>query len=87
MSRACALAVLGMAGSFAAQADNLVDLYQAARGYDATYLAAKSQFDALQFKADQARSLQRPSVNMQATNNPAAAPFISRKPREGWSLS
>ena len=67
LARACALAVLGMAGSFAAQADNLVDLYQAARGYDATYLAAKSQFDALQFKADQARSLQRPSVNMQAT--------------------
>jgi outer membrane protein len=56
-----------MAGSFAAQAENLIDLYQAARGYDAAYLAAKSQFDAAQFKADQARSLQRPSVNLQAT--------------------
>jgi outer membrane protein len=67
LARACALAVLGMAGSFAAQADNLIELYQAARGYDAAYLAAKSQFDAAQFKADQARSLQRPSVNLQAT--------------------
>jgi len=67
LARACALAVLGMAGSFAAQAENLIDLYQAARGYDAAYLAAKSQFDAAQFKADQARSLQRPSVNLQAT--------------------
>ena len=66
LARACALAVLGMAGSFAAQAENLIDLYQAARGYDAAYLAAKSQFDAAQFKADQARSLQRPSVNLQA---------------------
>ena len=67
LARACALAVLGTAGSFAAQAENLIDLYQAARGYDAAYLAAKSQFDAAQFKADQARSLQRPSVNLQAT--------------------
>ena len=40
LARACALAVLGMAGSFAAQAENLIDLYQAARGYDAAYLAA-----------------------------------------------
>lgn len=67
LARACALAVLGMAGSLSAQAENLLDLYQAARGYDAAYLAAKSQFDAAQFKADQARSLQRPSVNLQAS--------------------
>ena len=67
LARACALAVLGMVGSLSAQAENLIDLYQAARGYDAAYLAAKSQFDAAQFKADQARSLQRPSVNLQAT--------------------
>lgn len=67
LARACTLVVLGMAGSLSAQAENLVDLYQAARGYDAAYLAAKSQFDAAQFKADQARSLQRPSVNLQAT--------------------
>ena len=67
LARACAHAVLGMASSMGAQAENLIDLYQAARGYDAAYLAAKSQFDAAQFKADQARSLQRPSVNLQAT--------------------
>ena len=67
LARACALAVLGMAGSLSAQAENLIDLYQSARGYDAAFLAAKSQFDAAQFKADQARSLQRPSVNLQAT--------------------
>lgn len=67
LARACALAVLGMAGSFTAQAENLIELYQAARNYDAAYLAAKSQFDAAQFKADQAQALQRPSVNLQAT--------------------
>ena len=67
LARACALAVLGMASSLGAQAENLIDLYQSARGYDAAFLAAKSQFDAAQFKADQARSLQRPSVNLQAT--------------------
>ena len=27
------------------------------------------------------------AVNMRATNNPAAAPFIARTPRDGWSLS
>jgi outer membrane protein len=67
LARACALAVLGMTGSFTAQAENLVELYQAARAYDAAYLAAKSQFDAAQSKADQAQALQRPSVNLQAT--------------------
>ena len=67
LARACALAALGMAGALSAQAENLVDLYQAARGYDAAFLSAKAQFEAAQSKAEKARSLERPSVNFQAT--------------------
>lgn len=67
LARACAMAVAGLASVFSVQAENLVDLYQAARGYDASFLAAKAQYDAAQYKADQARSLLRPSVNLQAT--------------------
>ncbi len=51
---------------------NLIDLYQAARGYDAAYLAAKSQFDAAQFKADPARSLQRPPSTCKPRSSAAA---------------
>lgn len=69
LARGCALAVLGMAGSFTVQAENLLELYQAARGYDASYLAAKSEFDAAEARADQARALMRPSVNLQAKLN------------------
>lgn len=69
LARAAALTMLGMMGSVGAQAENLVDLYQAARGYDATYLSAKAQAEAAQFQADQALALQRPSVNLQATLN------------------
>ena len=36
------------------QAQSLVDLYQSARDYDATYQSAKSQFDATLARADQA---------------------------------
>ena len=38
-----------------AQAQSLVDLYGAARSYDASYQSAKSQFDANLAKAEQAR--------------------------------
>ncbi len=48
---AFALATL-FAGSV--QAQNLVQMYEAARGYDAGYQSAKAQYDASIAKADQA---------------------------------
>ncbi len=45
------------------QAQSLVDLYTAARGYDATYQSAKSQFDASVAKSDQARAVVLPTAN------------------------
>jgi outer membrane protein len=48
--------------SSAAQGQTLVELYEAARAYDATYLAARAQADAAEFRAAQAKALGLPSV-------------------------
>jgi outer membrane protein len=45
------------------QAQSLVELYNAARGYDASYQSAKSQFDATLAKSDQARAAVLPTAN------------------------
>jgi len=58
------LAASGVATS--AQAQSLVDLYTAARGYDATYQSAKSQFDATMAKSEQAKALMLPTVGLSA---------------------
>ncbi|MCH8179727.1 MAG: TolC family outer membrane protein [Proteobacteria bacterium] len=52
-----------------AQAENLVELLDAAKAYDAAYLAARAQAESVRYQADQARALQRPSVNLQASIN------------------
>jgi outer membrane protein len=51
----------------AAQAQSLVDLYAAARGFDASYQSAKAQNDANLYKADQAMALVLPKVGINAT--------------------
>jgi len=55
-----ALVALGLAG--AAQAQSLQVLYEAARAYDATYLAARSLAESAQYKAAQAEALRLPSA-------------------------
>ncbi|MES2582773.1 MAG: TolC family outer membrane protein [Pseudomonadota bacterium] len=55
---------LGATMAFSAQAQSLADLYNAAKGYDATYQAAKSQFDATMAKAEQAKALILPSAGL-----------------------
>ena len=67
VSRAIAMLAIGALGSGASQAESLLELYEAAKLYDATYLAARAQADAEQSKADQAKALVRPSVNLQAS--------------------
>ena len=56
------LLALGLGTS--AQAQSLVDLYTAARAYDASYQSAKAQYDATLYKADQARALVLPKVGL-----------------------
>jgi outer membrane protein len=69
LARACAVALACSGAWHAAQAENLVDLYQAAKGYDATYLAAKAQADAVQYQVEQAYALLRPSVGLKGSIN------------------
>lgn len=50
----------------AASAQSLEALYDAARAYDATYLAARAQADAAPYRHEQTRALMRPNVNLAA---------------------
>ena len=56
--------VLGTAVVLPAQAQSLVDLYESARGFDASYQSAKSQYNATLAKAAQARAGILPTVGM-----------------------
>jgi len=79
---------LGATLSFAAQAQSLVDLYSAARGYDATYQAAKSQFDATLAKAAQAKAGVLPTVGLSAgasVTNQDIQP--SKGPNSNWTYN
>ena len=55
---------IGVALAVPAQAQSLVDLYQSARSFDASYQSAKSQYDATLAKAEQARSAILPTANL-----------------------
>jgi outer membrane protein len=64
---ATAVALLSMAGWNSSHAESLVDLYQAAKSYDAAYLSAKAQADSVQYQLEQSRALFRPSLNFQSS--------------------
>jgi outer membrane protein len=53
--------------AFNAQAQNLTQLYEAARAYDATYQSAKSQYEANLAKAEQAKAGLYPSAALSAS--------------------
>ena len=59
-----AAVLMGLSGW--AQAQSLVELYDAARGYDATYQSAKAQMDATLSKTDQAIAGILPTVTSTA---------------------
>ncbi|HLO93400.1 MAG TPA: TolC family outer membrane protein [Burkholderiaceae bacterium] len=62
-------ATLGLlfGGVSMAQAQSLQELYDAARAYDASYLAARAQAESAEFKAGQADALARPTVGAGAS--------------------
>lgn len=62
---AVALMLSGMAAGV--QAQSLVELYQAARGYDAAYLAAKAQAESTEYRAAQARGQRLPQVGLKGS--------------------
>ena len=63
------LAALCLTACLPAQAENLVELYQLAKGYDATYLSARAQAEATQFQVEQAYALGRPTLGLTAGIN------------------
>ena len=65
-SRHAASAVGLLLAAGTAQAQNLVTLYESARGFDAAYQSARSQFDANVARADQSRAGLLPSVGVAA---------------------
>ncbi|MCU0925216.1 MAG: TolC family outer membrane protein [Hydrogenophaga sp.] len=65
-----ALAVLWALGAASgAQAQSLVELYEAARGYDASFLSARSQVEATMARAEQAKAGLRPQAGLAAAAN------------------
>jgi outer membrane protein len=56
-------------GGLSAQAQSLVELYSAAKEYDASYQSAKSQYDATVARGEQARAAVLPTVNLSASGN------------------
>lgn len=76
---------LALGCSGAAHADDLLQVYQAARAYDATYLAARAQAESAPYRAEQARALNRPNVGLSSTatansSNPPANAFSATNP-------
>jgi len=75
---ALALAI-GTAAALPAHAQSLQAVYEAARGYDATYLAARALLDSAEYRVEQAKALRRPLVGLQAgaTRTTADTPYAS----------
>jgi outer membrane protein len=81
LSRLALGAVLALGAATSAQAQSLVELYEAARGFDATYLAARSQYDANLFRAEQARAGLLPEAGL------GAAASWARRETNGFDSS
>ena len=65
----CASLLALLLASGAAQAENLNELYEAARAYDATYLSARSLAESAEFRAAQADALRLPSASLTGSAN------------------
>ncbi|MFN7725597.1 MAG: TolC family outer membrane protein [Rubrivivax sp.] len=81
VAMATVLAAFTLAGAalpLSAQAQNLQALYDAARAFDATYLAARQAAEAAKYRAEQGEALNRPSaaLSASATNSQIDAPRI-----------
>lgn len=59
-------ALLSLAFAGASQAQSLQDIYEMAKGYDAAYLGARSQYQANLAKADQGKAQLLPTVGLSA---------------------
>jgi outer membrane protein len=80
---------LGLVFTGGVRAQSLQELYEAARGYDATFQAARGLLDSAQYRAEQAKALNRPSVGLQvaATRSSSDTPYSSTLSADTNSVS
>ena len=82
---------LGLAPS--ARAQSLQELYEAARGYDATFLSARALLDSAKYRVDQSNALRLPSVGLavsgsrSTTDTPASSTLNTSTTAYGATLS
>jgi outer membrane protein len=67
LRRQLSLALFGFGLVCNAQSESLLEMYQAAQGYDASYQAAQAQLDAISAKAEQVQALYAPVVSLQSS--------------------
>ena len=67
LRRQLCLALFGFGLVCNVQAESLLEMYQAAQGYDASYQAAQAQLDAISAKAEQVQALYAPVVSLQSS--------------------
>jgi len=76
-----AAAALAALAPSVAPAQSLLELYDAAHAYDATYLSARALYDSAPFRVEQSRALMRPSATLAGTalraeTNPTNGPYF-----------
>jgi outer membrane protein len=76
-----ALVLAVLLAPLGAAAQSLLEVYEAARGYDAAYLAARAQAESAQFRAEQVEALLRPSVALSGsvTRQESDPPVVDRR--------
>jgi len=80
---AATLAAIGALAPLVGQAQTLLELYDAAHAYDATYLSARALADSAPYRVEQTKALMRPSASIGAsparvqTNPPIGANYSS----------
>ncbi|MFT3856231.1 MAG: TolC family outer membrane protein [Aquabacterium sp.] len=65
--QATAVAVFALMSASGSRAETLIDLYQAAKQYDAAYLSAKAQAETANYQLEQSYAAFRPSLGLKAS--------------------
>ncbi|MEW6707682.1 MAG: TolC family outer membrane protein [Pseudomonadota bacterium] len=71
---------LALSGFQSAQAEDLVELYNAARAYDATFLSIRAQAESAEYAAAQAKALRLPGVSATVTGSRTEAEAAQAMP-------
>ena len=79
--------LLAFAAALPAQAESLAEVFDIARGYDATYLGARALADSVQYRTEQARAAMRPSIGLTADYKRVESDSITKTNATGPSAT